>query len=320
MATSLRDDHALAQELILDELFDLKLYATLRDLTQGPLQKMLDELIQVETKHLAFWRSFFSQDCSTLNLARRIKLHMLVFVCRLFGTTAIHLVVEAIEVHGVRKYLSLWEAHGQDPLGSALRDILNDEMRHEDQFVTALTERKINPERIRNIFFGMNDGLVEILGAVSGFFAAFSDSVMVLIAGTTTAVAGALSMTAGAYVATSSEREVKRTEYDKQRFLDQPVQSLESMDHPFGSALLVGGSYLIGALVPLLPVFVGATSALASLVTAGTMIILVSMILAFLSGMAIKQRILINLVIIAAAVSVTYAIGLLARTLWGVSI
>ena len=39
----------------------------------------------------------------------------------------------------------------------------------------------------------MNDGLVEILGAVSGFFAAFGDAITVLIAASTTAVAGSLS-------------------------------------------------------------------------------------------------------------------------------
>jgi VIT1/CCC1 family predicted Fe2+/Mn2+ transporter len=44
-----------------------------------------------------------------------------------------------------------------------------DEFKHEDVLVTALTERKINAEKIRNIFLGLNEGLVEILGAVSGF-------------------------------------------------------------------------------------------------------------------------------------------------------
>ena len=41
--------------------------------------------------------------------------------------------------------------------------------------VTGPRERRINPERVRNIFLGLNDGLVEILGAVTGFFGAFGD-------------------------------------------------------------------------------------------------------------------------------------------------
>ena len=42
--------------------------------------------------------------------------------------------------------------------------------------------------------------------------------------------------------------------------------------------------------------------------------------LAFLSGMDVGRRILTNLVILAAAVVVTYTIGLLTKTLWGVTV
>ena len=49
---------------------------------------------------------------------------------------------------------------------------------------------------------------------------------------------------------------------------------------------------------------------------AGSVIILVSMVLAFLSGMDIKKRIATNLIIIAGAVGLTYAIGLVAKRLW----
>jgi vacuolar iron transporter family protein len=192
-----------------------------------------------------------------------------------------------------------------------------------------MAERKINPAKIRNIFLGLNDGLVEILGAVSGFFAAFGDSVTVLIAGSTTAVAGALSMAAGAYVALGSEQEVRATEEDKQRFITQAGEAdpglpqscvIESDLKPISSSLIVGGSYLAGALVPVLPVLFGARTTLASVLTAGTVMILVSMVLAFLSGMDVKKRIIINLVIMAAAVAVTYAIGMIARHVWGIPV
>jgi VIT1/CCC1 family predicted Fe2+/Mn2+ transporter len=49
-------------------------------------------------------------------------------------------------------------------------------------------------------------------------------------------------------------------------------------------------------------------------------ILLVSAVLAFLSGMAVKKRALMNLVTIAAAVGVTYAIGLLVRSIWGIEV
>ena len=50
------------------------------------------------------------------------------------------------------------------------------------------------------------------------------------------------------------------------------------------------------------------------------MIVVVSTLLAFLSGMDVRRRIAMNLVIIAAAVAVTYLIGTLTRTLWGISV
>jgi VIT1/CCC1 family predicted Fe2+/Mn2+ transporter len=171
-----------------------------------------------------------------------------------------------------------------------------DEFKHEDVLVTALTERKINAEKIRNIFLGLNDGLVEILGAVSGFFGAFGDATTVLVAASTTAVAGALSMAAG-----TSE-----------------VVPME--ESPIGSALVVGAAYIAGAIVPVLPVLIGATNAVFSIITAGLMVVLVSTVLSFLSGMDVKRRILLNLVMIAIAVSVTYGIGVFTKTLWGIAL
>jgi VIT1/CCC1 family predicted Fe2+/Mn2+ transporter len=313
-------DLTLARTLILDELFDLSLYKALRDVTQPDVHHTLDELIKVETSHLAFWQKFFNLHLDELNIGRQFKLSVMKFVCRLFGSTAVHLVLEAIEVHGVRKYLALWREYQGKPLGEALRGILMDEFKHEDVLVTELTKRKINPERIRNIFLGLNDGLVEILGAVSGFFGAFGSATMVLIAASTTAVAGALSMAAGAFLALNSEKEVKSTELARKVFLGEESEVTPMEESPLGSAVVVGVAYTTGALVPVLPVLVGAKDALFSVFTAGLMVILVSTVLSFLSGMDVKRRIVLNLVIITVAVTVSYSIGLVAKQIWGIHI
>lgn len=313
-------DPRLARTLVLDELFDLSLYKALREVTEPGVHETLDELIKVETAHLAFWQKFFDLKLDRLGCGRRIKLAIMMLVCRLFGSTAVHLVLEAIEVHGVRKYLAIWREYQEKPLGEALRGILMDEFKHEDLLVTALTQRKINAEKIRNIFLGLNDGLVEILGAVSGFFGAFGSATTVLIAASTTAVAGALSMGAGAFLALNSEMEVKSTEVAKKIFLGEGSESSPMEEQPLSSALVVGLAYLMGAVIPVLPVLIGAKDAMFSVLTAGLMVIVVSTVLSFLSGMDIKRRILLNLMIITVAVSVTYAIGILAKTLWGISV
>lgn len=313
-------DARLGRQLILDELFDLSLYRALRRFARGELARALDALIPVEARHSAFWQEFFGLHVDRLDWGRRLKLAVIVALCRVLGAPAIQLVLEAIEVHGVRKYLEVWSRYRDGPLGGALREVLEDEFEHEDATVAGDGERRINPERVRNIFLGFNDGLVEILGAVSGFFAAFGDAVTVLTAGVTVAVAGALSMAAGAYLASSSEAEVRETELARRRFLGEATATAETRESAFGSAILVGLSYFAGALVPVLPVLFGAHSALPSLLTAGTIIILVSTLVAFLSGMDVKRRIVTNLVIIAAAVGVTYAIGIVTKTLFGIAV
>ena len=314
-------DPSLARALVLDELFDLSLYRALhRIAADKDSRATLEELVKVETQHLAFWQKFFGQQLDRLDGGRRLKLHAMLLACRLLGTTGIHLVLEAIEVHGVRKYLALWQQYEHQPLGEALRGILMDEFKHEDVLVTALTQRKINAENIRNVFLGLNDGLVEILGAVSGFFGAFGSAAMVLTAASTTAVAGALSMGAGAFLALNSEKEVKAIETARTIFLGEGSKGSAMEEQPLSSALVVGAAYLAGAMVPVLPVLFGATNAFWSIVAAGLMVIVVSAILSFLSGMDIRRRILLNLLIITLAVSISYVIGLLAKQLWGISV
>ena len=311
---------ALARALVLDELFDLALYEALRDVAPaGPLRSVLDRMIPIERRHVKFWQDYFDLRLTSLGAIRRIKLALYVGMCRLFGAPAIHLVLEAIEVYGVRKYLKIWDIAVGTPLEPGLRGILRDEFEHEDAVVTGDDERRINPERIRNIFLGLNDGLVEIVGAVSGFFGAFGDPATVLIAGSTTAVAGALSMAAGAFVASSSESEVRGTELARQRFLGEAAAPDHVPESPLLSAALVGASYLAGALVPMLPIVLGAHSALPSVIGAGAVIVAVSTILAFLSGMKIRRRVLTNLVILAAAAAITYGIGLATKAVFGIA-
>ena len=53
---------------------------------------------------------------------------------------------------------------------------------------------------------------------------------------------------------------------------------------------------------------------------AGLAISCVSLVLAYLSGMAVRRRVRTNLAVMAAAVGVTYLIGALAKSLWGISL
>lgn len=311
----------LGRQLVLDELFDLTLYKNVSRYAPMGMEPMFAELIPTEARHFAFWQDFFSVKVDKLDLKRRIKLFILTMVIRVLGTLGLHLVLEAIEVYGVRKYVTVWEKYKGTPTGDAVRKILEDEFQHEDEIVSSSIERRIHPERVRNIFLGLNDGLVEILGAVSGFFAALSNIPAIMAASVAVAIAGAISMAAGAYAAVSSEKEVERIETAKKEFTDEgPVKIDGDSSSPMESAVVVGVSYLLGAVVPILPILLGAKVIFWPLAVAAVIMVVISTIIAFLSGMRISRRLLMNLAILLIAVGVTYAVGLLVRSVFGINI
>jgi len=67
-----------------------------------------------------------------------------------------------------------------------------------------------------------------------------------------------------------------------------------------------------------MPVLFGARTVWPTVLTGGAMIVVVSAVVAFISGMNVRRRIALNVVITGIAVIVTYALGLLTKKLLGV--
>lgn len=309
----------LAKELVLNEMFDLALYKRFLVFAKGDTRIMLLGLIEVEARHAQFWQDFFKIKIDKLDFLRRTKLKFFVLFARVFGESGIHLIIEAIEIHGIRNYLHVWDIYKNEPLGEAVRGILNDEFVHEDEIVSLASSRRIHPERVRDIFLGLNDGLVEIVGAASGFFAAFQTTTAVFIAAFTVAIAGSISMAAGAFGAVSSQHEIEDIQKKRKMFLREKIEEGEASS-PYISAAVVGISYFIGATVPILPVLFGEKSFIYSVLIAMAVAVLISYFLAFLSGMSVSKRIITNIIIIAVAVTITYSIGVFAKEVFGMKI
>jgi len=70
---------------------------------------------------------------------------------------------------------------------------------------------------IRDFIFGINDGLVSTLSLVSGVAGASPGRGVVLLAGIAGMLAGAISMAAGAYISTKSQREVYEAEISREQ-------------------------------------------------------------------------------------------------------
>ena len=92
---------------------------------------------------------------------------------------------------------------------------------------------------IREVIFGMNDGLVTTVGFLAGVTISISDLRLILLAAIATIVAGAVSMAIGAYLSTKSQREFFHSEVELERWEiekdpEKEAQELREIYHDFG--------------------------------------------------------------------------------------
>ena len=126
-------------------------------------------------------------------------------------------------------------------------------------------------------------------------------------------------MAAGVLASSGSQLEVEQIQNAKRSFFD-PSAEIPPETRPIVASVLVGISYLVGALVPILPVMLGAGDPLWSIVVGALMTIAVSCILSLLSGMDASRRVLQNLVLVFGAVAVTYGLGTLVKHVWEIDL
>jgi predicted membrane protein (TIGR00267 family) len=161
--------------------------------------------------------------------------------------------------------------------------------------------------RIREVVFGMQDGLVSTVAVASSVMAATSHRPIVFVAGLTSALAGMISMGSGSYLSSKAEKELHASEIEKEAreletnpdeemaelieiyqqegltmeeaermaervasdrtlWLKTLVEkelglSLDNLANPAKDALTMGVSFLLGAIVPMVPyLFIGTTT------------------------------------------------------------
>ena len=244
-------------------------------------------------------------------MGARLKMSVLAACGYIFGDAGIRIIIEAIEVHGIREYLILAHSVAGTALKEPLDEILRDELEHEAQIVGDAYASEITGERVRNFILGFNDGLVEMLGAVVGFYATISNPSTMILAGLSVISAGSFSMAAGAYASGRAEHELNKIREAKDRFLatGHPTIDLNGTTGMLGNSVIVGCAFVIGGLIPLMPVFFGSVSFFMSVGAAVIGVVIISVVLAFLTGISIRSRIALNLGLVMAAVIFAAAVG-----------
>ena len=100
---------------------------------------------------------------------------------------------------------------------------------------------------LREIIFGLEDGLVSTLGAITGIAGATSNQPLVIISGFVVVAVESLSMAAGTYLSNKSETEANNAiNHQKQKIGSQPIKD----------GIFMGISYIIGGSLAMVSYFI----------------------------------------------------------------
>lgn len=206
-----------------NEITEYHIYNKLAKSTKDPHNReILKRIADDEKKHHDFWKECTHQDVEP----SKWKIWKYTIIIKIFGLMFGLKLMEAGEENAQVVYgnLPYCVEHA--------KNIIEDEDQHEKELLNMINEEKL--KYIGSIVLGLNDGLVELTGALAGFTLALSIPGLIAMLGLITGISGAMSMGASAYLSTKSESE-------------------ENGKSPFKSAIYTGGAYILTVFLLVLP-------------------------------------------------------------------
>ena len=201
-----------AKIALADELFAAKIYSMASRIGKHETTRSrLLRIAEMERGHAEFWQDFLKKRgvaSSKIGISS-LKTILYALVLRVFGLALTFRLMETGERDAAELYSKMLEnpALGQEEK-EVIKRILEEELIHEQELVEEESRFKELLDHVRDAVLGMNDGLVEILSVTAGLAGAYGNPFHVALGGLVVAVAGALSMGIGAYVAARAQRQV----------------------------------------------------------------------------------------------------------------
>ncbi len=209
------------------------------------LKRRLTSLAATEKRHADAWASCLGGD-PPADRGPQLTARMLAALARVAGIGPALALAGAAEGQVLRSYLNQVATVADERAQGVLRQVLPEELDHQSADDVAGEAAASTPsareeahgastppaqeewhgggvESIRNVIYGVNDGLTATLGVLAGVGGATVNPRVVLIGGLSAMVASGVSMAGGAYLASKSQREV----YEGQ--LAREAAEIESM-------------------------------------------------------------------------------------------
>ncbi len=189
------------------------------------LKQRLLSLAETEQRHADAWASLLDPGGGKRKEHQpQLTATFLAALARLAGIGPALALAGAAEGHVLRSYLHQVSSVADERAQGVLRQVLPEELDHQsaedvaaDSGTAGRAETPLDAaeewhstgtESIRNVIYGVNDGLTATLGVLAGVGGASVDPKVVLIGGLSAMVASGVSMAGGAYLASKSQREV----------------------------------------------------------------------------------------------------------------
>ncbi len=252
----------------------------------------LNKIAADELKHYTIWKKITGQEVQP----NKIKVHYYIWLARLFGLSFALKLMESGEIKAQTVYE---EAIKQYP---EVVGIQAEEEEHEHELINILKDNRLS--YVGAVVLGLNDALVELTGTLTGLSFAFGNNEVIGITGLIMGIAAALSMAASGYLASQEDEEVKDI-------------------NPVTAAVYTGVAYLITVLLLVFPYFVFShgMTALAVMIAVTLLIIAgYNYYISVAKEVSFKKRFLSMAAISLGVAAISFAIGFVVKTYFGLDL
>lgn len=240
----------IVHQFLRQEYRDYYGYKALLAVEKDPeFKAILADLVEHEKHDVEFWQPFAPDYIPKPN---RLQILSWIIMRKVLGLTFIARYLERNERKAVEDYTTI-QKEFDDETAEKIQEIIDHESEHESRLINQIKEERV--DFISNIVLGLNDGLIELTGALVGFSFALNNSSIAGASGLITGIAASLSMAASAYLQSRHEADGR---------------------DPKKSALYTGGAYLIVVILLIAPYFLLSSLTSSLLVMAGIVILIIA--------------------------------------------
>ncbi len=273
------------------EITEYHIYQKLADNTEDPEnKKILKKIAREEKEHYDFFKKYTKEDVEP----SKVKVWLYFLISKIFGITFSIKLMELREKNAQETYEDISEKIPE------IDRIVKEEDEHEDELIEMLDEERLS--YTGSIVRGLNDALVELTGALAGLTFVLVKTELIAVTGLITGIAASLSMGGSEYLGSKSEGGDKE---------------------PFKASIYTGMSYIITVIFLIFPYFLlsNVYLSLAFMITNAVIVILIfTYYISIAKGISFKKRFTEMATISLGIAALTFIIGFIIRTFFGVEV